>query len=379
MMRKMLITICLACAAIAAGAQDAYIRPKLGSNWAVGLNVGAATPVKGHAFFPNMRPTVGLNLDKHLTPAFAVGIEGIAGFNTSSWPMSVHSATAVDKLYAGVYGSLDFLSISGLPCARRPFAFGIQAGAGWGHDFRTGVFKDHNFFATKAGLFLRYNLSERFALSLSPSVLWDMSDAPTRQSSASYKASKAVFMLQAGLRYNFGSGFECPSLYNAAQIEALNGQTNGLRADLAAAEARASQAEARAGQLAAELREAQTRKPEVVKEVAVNNRLNTVLDVFFLLGSAKVMPDQMPNVERIAVYLKNHPGARVVIKGYASRDGNHDANLRLATRRAESVRDELIKRYGIAPSRISASGAGIGELFEEESWNRVSVCTIEND
>lgn len=378
-MRKLLVLLCIACASLFAAAQDAYLRPALGSNWAVGLQVGAASPVKGHAFFPNMAPTVGLNIDKHLTPAFALGIEGIAGFNTSRWPMAVHSSTIVDRLYAGAYGSLDFLSLSGLPCQQRPLAFGIQAGAGWGHDFQSGPTKAHNYFATKAGLFLRFNLSHRFAVTLSPSMMWDMSDAPTSQSSASYKASKAVFMLQAGMRYRFGAGFECPPLYNPSQIEALNGQINDLRADLADARTRAGESQARADQLALELHEAQSRKPEVVKEEVVNNRLNTVLDVFFLLGSAKVTPDQMPNVERIAVYLKNHPGSRVVIKGYASRDGNREANLRLATRRAESVRDELIRRYGIAASRISASGAGIGELFEEESWNRVSVCTLEND
>ena len=86
----------------------------------------------------------------------------------------------------------------------------------------------------------------------------------------------------------------------------------------------------------------------------------------------------MPNVERIAAYLKNHPEATVVIKGYASRDGNRAFNERLAALRAESVKTMLIKRYHIDPSRIEASGAGIGDLFEEDSWNRVSVCTLHN-
>ena len=110
----------------------------------------------------------------------------------------------------------------------------------------------------------------------------------------------------------------------------------------------------------------------------VKSRHNTVLDVFFLLGSANITPDQMPNVERIAHYLKNHPGSTVVIKGYASRDGNAKSNEKLASMRAEAVKTALIKKYGISASRISASGAGIGDMFEDDAWNRVSICTLEN-
>jgi len=359
-------------------AREAYERPLFGDNWAVGLSVGAASPVKGHSFFNNMRPTLGLNLDKHLTPAFALGAEMFTGFNTSRWPGAVYSGTAFDDMYLGVYGSLDFIRIGSTACSPGPVGFGVQAGCGWGHSFNSGRVNDHNFFATKAGLFFRYNITPRFAVSLSPSVVWDMSDARTAASSAAYSASKAVFQLQAGIRYSFGNGFSCPQLYDPSQIDALNGQINTLRADLNRANEEVALATSRAESLAAELKEAREQKPEIIKEAVVDNRLNTVLDVFFLLGSSKVMPDQMPNVERIATYLKNHPGSRVVIKGYASRDGNAEANMRLASRRAEAVRAELINRYGVKPSRISASGAGIGELFEEESWNRVSVCTLEN-
>lgn len=377
-MRKILAPLCLLALGFGSQAREAYERPDFGDNWAVGFSVGAASPIKGHSFFTNMRPVLGLNLDKHLTPAFALGAEVFSGFNTSRWPGAVYSRTAFDDLYAGVYGTLDFIRLGVPACSSPRIGFGIQAGCGWGHEFRSGSVPDHNFFATKAGLFFRYNITPRFAVSLSPSMIWDMSDARTAASSAAYSASKAVFQLQAGIRYSFGGGFDCPQLYDAARVDALNGQINTLRADLDRARVGLAEANAKVETLAAELSEAKEHKPEIIKEVAVNNRLNTVLDVFFLLGSSKVMPDQMPNVERIATYLKNHPGSRVVIKGYASRDGNADANMRLASRRAEAVRAELINRYGVNPSRISASGAGIGDLFEEESWNRVSVCTLEN-
>lgn len=81
----------------------------------------------------------------------------------------------------------------------------------------------------------------------------------------------------------------------------------------------------------------------------------------------------------IADYMKNHPQSKVVIKGYASKDGNLDFNIKLAERRAESVKTALVKRYKIAASRITAEGEGIGNMFEEESWNRVSICTLETE
>lgn len=364
------------CAATAAG--QAYERPSFSDNWNVGLSVGASSPVKGHGFVHNARFTVGLDLEKHLTPAFGIGAEALFGVNTSRWPGHLHSATAFDMSYLGAYGSLDFMRLGGKPCARRLFSMGLKAGGGWGHDFMSGNVPGHSFFATKAGLFFNFNFSPRFTVSLSPSMLWNLSDSRSSTSSASFNGRRAAFSLQAGLKYHFGRQFECVAIYDGAQIDALNGQINNLRADLDKSVAAVKAAEERSSRLAAQLEACRNSKPEIVKEITVDNRLNTILDVFFMLGSSTVTADQMPNVERIAAYLKNHPEATVVIKGYASRDGNRAFNERLAALRAESVKTMLIKRYHIDPSRIEASGAGIGDLFEEDSWNRVSVCTLHN-
>ena len=37
-----------------------------------------------------------------------------------------------------------------------------------------------------------------------------------------------------------------------------------------------------------------------------------------------------------------------------------------------------MKRFKIAADRIQAEGQGIGEMFSEQSWNRVSICTLED-
>ncbi len=365
------------CAATAAG--QAYMRPALSDNWSAGISLGVTSPVKGHCFVRNMRPTLGFDLEKRVTPAFGLGAEAYFGFNTSRWPGHTYSHTSFDSSYLGAYGSIDFMRLTGDPCSPRLFTMGLRAGAGWGHNFMSGPAPGHSFFATKAGLFFNLNVSPRFTVSLSPSMLWNLSDAPSSTSSASYNSRRATFNLQAGVRYRFGREFECVALYDGAQIDALNGQINTLRAGLDKSTAAVKAAEERIAMLAAQLDQCRNSKPDIIREVTVDNRLNTVLDIFFLLGSSSVTADQMPNVERIALFMKNHPGSTVVIKGYASRDGNRTLNERLASRRAEAVKALLIKRYHIEPSRIEATGAGIGDLFEEDSWNRVSVCTIHND
>lgn len=389
-MKKLLLTACLAGATLIASA-EAYERPAFCEGWTVGATVSAASPLKGHSFFQNMRPAVGLVIDKKISPAFSLGAEGIFAINSSSWNTRFgrlpHSRTAFDHSYIGAYGALDFMGLSS-SLKNRVFSFGIQAGAGWGHAYSTSQYfgestvnPAHNFFATKAGLFFNFNVCEHFTISIEPSVLYDMSDAHISQSSAGYNANYAAFNLQAGFKYHFGKSFVAVRKYDEAEIASLNAQINALRADVEAAVAATAVEAARAAALDAALQECLNRKPEVevVKEVEVNNRLNTVLDVFFNIGSSVITPAQMPNVERIADYLKTHPNYRVVIKGYASKDGNLESNLKLAQKRAESVRTALINKYGIKANRIDAEGCGIGEMFEVESWNRVSVCTLEQN
>ena len=82
-------------------------------------------------------------------------------------------------------------------------------------------------------------------------------------------------------------------------------------------------------------------------------------------------------MERVASYMNKHPETKVVIKGYASPEGSIELNARLAAARAEAVKTILVKRYRIAANRVTAEGQGVGDMFTEPDWNRVSICTIE--
>lgn len=383
-MKKTLLIAAIALGAMTANAQ-AVQQPGFFSNWSVGLDGGVTTPMKHSAFFGSMRGLVGVNVKKQITPTFGLGVEGQAGVNTSSWKGMEHSTTAFDNSYVGTYGTVDLFNLfGGYNCGVRPFTIEALAGAGWGHDYinKYGdghIRQDRNYFATKVGLNFNFNVNEYLTIAIKPSIVWNMNGGSAEQSPTYYNINNSVFNLQAGLVYHMGgNNFECVQPYNQAEIDALNAQINDLRAALEASMVNSAAWEAKAAGLANELAACMNRKPEVVKEQVVNNNLNSVRYVFFKIGSSVITADQMPNVEMIAAYLKNHKDAKVVVKGYASQDGPLDVNIKLAQNRAESVKNSLIKKYGIKADRIQAEGEGIGNMFKEESWNRVSICTIED-
>lgn len=325
-----------------------------------------------------MRPVVGLEVSKRVTPTFRLGAESLFGINTSN-VRGPHSSTAFDDSYIGAYGAVDLFNLfGGYPGYTRPFSIEAQAGAGWGHKFLSHR-DDWNSFATKAGLNFNFNVSDYVTISLSPSVIWNMTGAPQpKNTTASYDGRRANFNLTAGVAYNFGGNkFNVVTPYDQAEIDALNGQINALRGVVDAQAAENAGLAATAAGLAEQVEQLKNQPEKVVTKVT--NNLESVRYVFFKIGSSVIGADQQPNVEMIAAYLNNHPGSKVVIKGYASKDGPEELNIKLANERANSVKNALMNKYKIPASRIQAEGCGIGEMFDEESWNRVAICVLETE
>lgn len=373
-MKKLTLAL-LASAALSASAQNAIESPRFGDNWSIGIDAGVTTPIHHAAFWGDMRAIVGLNLEKQITPIYGVGLEYNVGINTSNvnW---YHSSTAFDSSYLGAYATANLFNLfGGYKCEKRFFDMDLLLGAGWIHTFQNMPTPDGNYFGTKAGLNFNLNVTDNFSVIIKPSFVWNMTGSNLEKSTVGYNVNACNFNLTAGVSYCFGGGFECVKPYNQAEIDGLNGTINELRLAVEAQAGELAALEAANAALAADLAACQNRAPEVVKEVS--NKLNSVRYVFFKIGSHAIGADQQPNVEMIAAYMKNHPNCKVVIKGYASPDGPEEVNIRLANQRAQAVKDALMKRYKIPASRIVAEGEGIGNMFEEESWNRVSICTLE--
>lgn len=80
-------------------------------------------------------------------------------------------------------------------------------------------------------------------------------------------------------------------------------------------------------------------------------------NLLFETASAE-LPEHVPELEVLAQFMKNNPRVVVRIEGHTDNRGPKWFNQRLSQARAESVRDYLVKKKGIAPSRILTIGYG---------------------
>lgn len=389
-MKKLILMAALALGVVSANAQVTVEGSKFSDNWSFGLKGGMVSPMKHHAFFGNARGIVGAELRKQITPTFGLGVEGEWSVNTSSW-MDFKSCNVFDHQYVGVFGTINLMNaFAGYKGTPRTFEMELVAGTGWLHAYNHGSIaeenEDANTWANKVGLNFNFNLGESKAwtIAIKPAILWNMgADARYEAGNLNavdcrYNANAAVVELMAGVTYHFKNSngthsFMTARLYDQNEIDALNQQINGLKADLENCAGNNAALQQKVNNLQAELDACNKRQP-VVKEVVKD--LNNVHYVFFRLSSSYIQENQKPSIEMTAQSLKDNSDAKVDIVGYASPEGSKAFNERLSQRRADAVKNVLVKKYGIDASRINAVGAGVGDKFSVPSWNRVAISTV---
>jgi outer membrane protein OmpA-like peptidoglycan-associated protein len=82
-----------------------------------------------------------------------------------------------------------------------------------------------------------------------------------------------------------------------------------------------------------------------------------LLNVYFDTGKASLKKASFEEIEKIEAFLKAHPEYKVKITGHTDYTGDPAKNDKLSIERANSVKDELVKR-GINQGKILASGNG---------------------
>ncbi len=80
--------------------------------------------------------------------------------------------------------------------------------------------------------------------------------------------------------------------------------------------------------------------------------------IYFDVNKDIVKPESYGALNDIAKVLQENPDVKVRIVGHTDSDGADAANLDLSKRRAASVKNELVKSFGIEASRIEADGKG---------------------
>ena len=395
-MKKMMMTVAAALLSASAVAQQSTVTShRGGDNWYIGINAGVATPMQkweDYGFMKGFAPSFGLRVGKNLTTVLGVAIDANAYFKSSEKSLmstrNFINATNVDALLTVNLSNL-FGGYRGEP---RLFELSLLGGGGWTHQFGSLLGDRANGINAKAGFDLAFNLGANRAwqLYLEPAVvygLWDSGNMVCALSSTrnnfNFDSRSGLFQLNVGVNYKFGNSnnshnFTIEQLRDQGEIDDLNARINELRGENDKKDMRIARDIRRIAELEDSLAAARRVKPTVVQNVVTRVVNNNVLQPTVIFGQGKSTVDaaQMASVAMIAKYMKNHPESQILIKGYASPEGNPELNQRLSEARANSVKNALVNRYGISAGRLTTQGMGAtDELFDEVDFNRVATFT----
>jgi len=108
----------------------------------------------------------------------------------------------------------------------------------------------------------------------------------------------------------------------------------------------------------------------------------TMSDVRFDFDSYTIKPEFVQDLTRAADWLKRNPGVKVLLEGHTDERGTIEYNMVLGQRRAEAVRDFLV-RMGVERTRIATVSLGkenpVDPVHSEDAWarNRRVHCVID--
>ena len=390
-MKKELMMFAAALLTATASAQNTAVTAnKFGDNWYLGINGGitsTSTYSGDNAMkFKGLAPNFGIRLGKNLTTVFGLALEGNAYFKANE-KSTLNSKTFINATTVNLLGTFNLSNLfGGYQGEPRTFELIALGGFGWGHQF--GMPAKVNTIDTKLALDFAFNLGESKAwqIYVEPAIVYGLEGYVNGQSVSNgmkFNFDNAMLQANLGLVYKFGNSngthnYAIEPLRNINEINMLNAKINELRADNEAKDGKLNEnlrtiAELQAliDDLKAKLTECENR-PTTSTVVVKKNLLQPI--VIFGQGKSTIDAAQYASVEMVAKYMRNHPNAKLLIKGYASPEGDPERNMALSLARADAVRTALINRYKIAASRITTEGMGAtSELSEENDFNRVAM------
>ncbi len=97
------------------------------------------------------------------------------------------------------------------------------------------------------------------------------------------------------------------------------------------------------------------------ESLAVNIRQTgkaAVYGIYFDTGRSEVKPESETAIGEIARLLKNDAKLKLYVVGHTDNVGGFDSNVKLSLARASAVVGALVKRHGVAASRLTPFGTG---------------------
>ncbi|HXU45826.1 MAG TPA: OmpA family protein [Thermoanaerobaculia bacterium] len=100
------------------------------------------------------------------------------------------------------------------------------------------------------------------------------------------------------------------------------------------------------------------------------------ITVNFTPGSARLSNIAKAKLDEVALKMKQDPDLRAQVIGYTDPSGSADANQRISEQRAQAVKNYLVTRHGIDPSRITTEGRGSAESTGNAAEDRRAVVIL---
>ena len=97
--------------------------------------------------------------------------------------------------------------------------------------------------------------------------------------------------------------------------------------------------------------------PDMRNKLITEGKLVTY-GIYFDVNKDVVKPESYGTLKEIATVLQENPDVKVKIVGHTDSDGADASNLDLSKRRGASVKNELVKNFGIEASRLESDGMG---------------------
>lgn len=390
-MKKVMLFLAIAASAMTVSAQEGFYGNKFFDNWYIGLQGGVSTKTTHQAVLKNLNPNVGVRVGKWITPSFGIAGEGNLMFSNKASGEN-YTNPSINVSSASLLGQLNLTNMfCGYLGEPRNFEIIANAGIGYIHnytddkeDLSIGTIK--NAITQKLAIDFTWNFGNKkqWQFYVEPSLNYliagakpgVVNEAGVGSQTCAYDINYSYMQLNVGINYKFKTSndthnFMLVEACDQNMINALNAEINSLRGKDAEIDALKKEIE----DLKKALKECEEKPAPVVVEKEIEPNLPAV---FYPLNKSVITPAQAQNVAIAAAVMKNHPELKLQVQGYASPEGPHDNNNTLSINRAKAVKDLLVKKYNIDPSRITTEGCGeTDKLFEIYEFNRVAMLYIE--
>ena len=363
--------------------QDKYqvITNPFWSNWFFSIGGGAEATFGDNdsagSFGKRISPTLNVSVGKWFTPGIGLRMQysGLQarGFTYDAGADYVKGTQLKDGYYKQRF---DYMNLHGDVMFNLNALFGgynqhrvyeiiPYVGAGFTHNYS----KPHReALSVNAGIINKFRISNAIDINLELSAM-GVEDKFDGEVGGDH-GYDGVLSATVGLTYRFPArGFRRPMPQLISQIE------------LAAMQDKLAAMGAQNAQLKNALIQAQNQPVAEVTEteVIVPDPDIAPRTVFFTIGSAELSPREIMNLSYLAEQMKQFPNATYTVNGYAdSATGTPAFNKELSLKRAQAVKDALVKNYGIAADRLNIEAGGGVDKFGQPILNRVVLVKSAN-